>query len=65
MNIMTTQSICKLSFKFSAFSNINEAEAYNFDSVVASAIFISSAILDNDEAWKNTQHISGQYFGWM
>jgi uncharacterized membrane protein len=57
-------NIRKVSFPFSAFININEADAYNFDSVVASTSFIiTSTILYNNVAWKNLQHFSGQYFG--
>jgi len=39
MNIITMLNIHKLSFQFSAFSNINVADAYNFDSTVASIIY--------------------------
>jgi len=66
---MTMLNTPKFSFQFSAFSNINVADAYNYNTLTIllqqspAPFIISSTILYNNVAWKNMQHFSGQYFG--
>jgi len=66
VNIMTMLNIRKLSFQLTPFSNISVAHTHTIFIQESSVPFIiSSTILYNNVAWRNEQHSSGQYFGWM